>query len=102
MADNRAGHLPVRAQMREFHLAQQGNAVLRQCAPVNHPGVLKHFLQETDTADSLALGPSGGPVFEILAQVALSPCLGQFVLDPRIFHIDEIVEFSGYFVVSFF
>ena len=102
MADNGAGHLPVRAQMCEFHLAQQGNTVLRQCAPVNYSGVLKHFLQETDTADSLALGPSGSSVFEILTQIALCPCLGQFVLDPRIFHIDEIVEFSGYFVVSFF
>lgn len=102
MADNGEGHLLVRAEMCELNLAQQGNPVLRQCAPVNDAGMLEYFLQEADAADSLALGPSGSPVFEILAKVTLGPGLGQFVLDARIFHVDEIIEFGGYFVVSFF
>ena len=101
MADDGVCHCPAVAEMGEFHLAQQGNPVFRQCAPVDDPRMLEHLLQETDTAYGLALGSPRCAVFEILAQVSLGTGFGQLVPDPWIFHVDEIVEFGGNLVVSF-
>ena len=82
--------------------AQQGDSIFRQCALVDNSRMLEYLLQETDTAYCLALGPPGGSVFGILAQVSLSAGLGQIVPDAWIFHVHEIVEFGDDLIVSFF
>ena len=65
-ADYGISHFYICRQIRELHLAQQRNLVLRQSLRVNDSGVVQHPLEKAYPADSLALGPPGGTVLEIL------------------------------------
>lgn len=102
VAHNGVGHLPVCPEMGEFNFAQKGYTVFRQGFRVDDSRMLQHFLQKPDTADGLALRPSGGSVFKVLAQIPLCAGFGKLVPDLGILHIYQVVEFRDDFVEPFF
>ena len=94
-------HLGVGGEVGEFNLAEKGYLVFGEVPGVDYPGVLQNVLQEFDPADAFSLCPSGCAVFEVLAEVALSPRFGEFVFDLRVLDIDQVLELRCYFVVTF-